>query len=628
METVKPKETAKHKVVVVEDEGLIAADLKGRLEAAGYSVGGIAGTGSEALKVVRESSPDVVLMDIRLRGDLDGIQVADQVRREFDVPVVFLTAYEDRGTLERASQTQAFGYIKKPIASSSLQGSIEMAIAKHRHERYLREQRDWFSASFAAVPDGVIVTDGFGTVCYLNRVAEDLTGWKTDDALGHPYSELLKLEHPRSGRPVEDLVPAAMLQGASIPLPRDIRLRRDAGHTCVIEGTVAPKWNNGRMDGAVIVFKDVTVSRFEADQFHIDNKQEALARLADGIAHHLDLDLSMVAEESSRLAEALPSDSPLRQSAKTIEKAANDAFAAACRLQALADPAEINAEPVSLNDVLTRLESAWKRVLPSLTMRLDPSTKPVLADTWQLTRALVGVLLHARNWMDAGTTLSIEVSRAEQEPMSQWIRIRVAYASALEDPESLERAFEPSWSGEPEELPMAYALIRKMNGLLAARLEGGGMVHFDIYLPQVDSARATATTSRAEEAAVLLIEPNAEVRRILVSHFEQHGYSVLEAATCGEAVLLAELYDGRIPLAIANPGKGNETRRELTIALNSIKPGVSVRLLDGYWEELEGEGSPGALGAYRFLTKWDMLEWAKDLGRERLPAADCVSAGK
>jgi len=616
-------ETTKHKVVVVEDEGLIAADLKGRLEAAGYSVSGIAGTGGEAIKTVRECSPDVVLMDIRLRGDMDGIQAAEQMRREFDVPVVYLTAFEDRGTLERASQTQAFGYIKKPIASASLQGSIEMAIAKHQHERYLREQRDWFSASFAAVPDGVIVSDGFGKVCYMNRVAEELTGHKADDSLGLPCAKVLKLEHQRSGRPVEDLVPAAMLHGESLPLPRDIVLRRDAGHSYAIEGTVAPKSNNGRMEGAVITFKDVTVNRFESDHSHVDNKHEALSRLADGIAHHLDLDLSMVAEESSRLVESLPADSPLRQTAKTIEKAANDAFTAACRLQSFADPAEVHTEPVSLNDVLTRLESAWKRVLPNLTLKLDPAPRLVLADAWQLTRALVGVLLHARNWMDAGANLAVEISRADHEPMRQWVRIRVSYPSALEDTESLERAFEPSWSGEPEELPIVYGLIRKMNGLLTVRLEAGGIVYFDIYLAQVDSAAAAASRGRKAEAAVMLIEPNAEVRQILVSHFEQNGYSVLEAATCGEAVLLAELYDGRIPLAIANPGQGNETRKELTAALHSLKPGISVRLLDGYWEE-PGNGG----GGYRFLTKRDMLEWAKGLGPEQLPAADCVSAGK
>jgi CheY-like chemotaxis protein len=175
---------------------------------------------------------------------------------------------------------------------------------------------------------------------------------------------------------------------------------------------------------------------------------------------------------------------------------------------------------------------------------------------------------------------------------------------------------------------MAYALIKKMNGLLSARLEGGGLVYFDLYLPQVESEGAAVSPNRAGEAAVMLVEPTSEVRRVLISHFEQHGYNVLEAATCGEALLLAELYDGAIPLAIANPGKGNETRKELTNALKAIKPGVSVRLLDGYWEDRDAEGSQGSQTGCHFLTKWDMLRWVTSLGPDQRPAADCVSASK
>jgi len=125
-------EGVKHKIVVVEDEGLIAADLAARLKTAGYAVPGTADSAHKALQLIRKTSPDLVLMDIRLKGSVDGIEIADQVRQQLDIPGVFLTAYEDRGTLERAGRSQAFGYIKKPIAAASLKGSIEMAIAKHR----------------------------------------------------------------------------------------------------------------------------------------------------------------------------------------------------------------------------------------------------------------------------------------------------------------------------------------------------------------------------------------------------------------------------------------------------------------------------------------------------------------
>src|SRR4029077_21129349 len=217
-------ESCERKIVIVEDEGIIAADLQGRLERAGYQVPGVAASGGEALEVIRAQSPDLVLMDIRLAGELDGIQVAEKVRNEFDIPVVYLTAYEDRETLQRASQTQAFGYIKKPIASASLQGSIELAISKHRQERYLREQRDWLTASFSAVPEAVLVTDGSGRICYLNRMAEELTGFDADDSLGRLYAEVLSFNF-QAVRTLEDQVPVAMLQVTSVSLPAGVWLR-------------------------------------------------------------------------------------------------------------------------------------------------------------------------------------------------------------------------------------------------------------------------------------------------------------------------------------------------------------------------------------------------------------------
>src|SRR5580704_7936838 len=247
-------ESREHSIVIVEDEGLIAVDLRGRLERAGYRVPGIAGTAVEALDVIREKSPDLILMDIRLRGGSDGIQVAEQVLRDFDIPVVYLTAYEDRKTLQRASQTQAFGFIKKPIDSASLQGSIEMAISKHRHERLLREQRDWFSASFAAVPDVVLVADLAGRISYINPAAEGLLGCKVDDVLGRPLYDLLRISY-QNGDAVDHLMPLAMLQGTPVALPSDIWLEGVQGRRYAIEGSLAPRWREGRADGVVVTLK-------------------------------------------------------------------------------------------------------------------------------------------------------------------------------------------------------------------------------------------------------------------------------------------------------------------------------------------------------------------------------------
>src|SRR5262249_20085858 len=154
-------------------------------------------------------------------------------------------------------------------------------------------------------------TDGAGRVSYLNRVAEELTGWEGDHAAGEACTKVLQMFYQRDGKPVEDFVPVAMLQGEAIPLPPNICLKDRQDRTRSVEGSIGPKRRNGRVDGAVIVFRDVTLGEFQEEHLKQDEKQEALVRMADGIAQRLDVELGTMTEESTRLLESLPVDSLL-----------------------------------------------------------------------------------------------------------------------------------------------------------------------------------------------------------------------------------------------------------------------------------------------------------------------------
>jgi PAS domain S-box-containing protein len=606
-------DSSDHKIVIVEDEGLIAADLQGRLEKAGYQVPGIAASGSEALDVIRDKSPDLVLMDIRIAGAMDGIQVAEKVRREFDIPVVYLTAYEDRDTLQRASETQAFGYIKKPIASASLQGSIEMAISKHRHERYLREQRDWLSASFSAVPDAVLVTDSSGRICYLNHLAEELTGCSTDNALGRPSAELLSFTY-RDGRAVDDLVPVAMLQGTPVALPADIWLQGAGEMRRAIEGTVSPKWHDGHIQGVVIAFEDVTLRKFEEEQSMQEKKRQVLLRLADGISCQLELELSAVLDESTRILKSLPASCTLLSSAETIESAAKEAFAVTSRLRAFAQEKEIEPRLVQVNEILRRLAAVWKDTLPGFALTLDPDPRPIQADSRELTRAVDLILQHAQHWMDAGCGIAISASGADLAGLENWLRIRITYISTGEDASTVDRAFDPSWDGNWEGLPFVYGLITRMRGRISARIEHANKVTFDVYLPCVKAAAAGVPLEHFEKPVLLLVDANAEARRILHAHFEQHGYKVLDATNCEDALRVAESSQD-IRLVIANPAPEDPHRAALVGTLVHGKPGTYVRIFDGY-------RTGGQTPENRGLTKWNLLEWANEV----LGAATCALA--
>ena len=193
------------KVLVVEDESIIALDLQHRLTGLGYMVTGVAATGEEALRQMAEARPDVVLVDIRLAGAMDGIEAAGQVRERFSIPVIYLTAHADPGTLERAKTTQPYGYLIKPFTETDLNITIEMAVYKHavdqrereylhrlqheiaerqRAEDALRESEEMLRSIIEQSVDGVALISDEGRILEWNPGMEHITGLQKADMLG------------------------------------------------------------------------------------------------------------------------------------------------------------------------------------------------------------------------------------------------------------------------------------------------------------------------------------------------------------------------------------------------------------------------------------------------------------
>jgi DNA-binding LytR/AlgR family response regulator len=133
---------SKTNVLVVEDESIVSKDIQQSLKKLGYNVVGAASTGEKAVELALETKPDIVLMDIMLKGEMNGIQAADEIRSKINIPVIYLTAYADEGTLSRAKVTEPYGYIIKPFKEIDIHTSIEMAIYKHKKESDIRKERD------------------------------------------------------------------------------------------------------------------------------------------------------------------------------------------------------------------------------------------------------------------------------------------------------------------------------------------------------------------------------------------------------------------------------------------------------------------------------------------------------
>lgn len=164
------------RILIVEDESIVAMDLEHRLKLFGYTVIGQVIDGKSAVELARTGRPDLVLMDIQLHGPMDGIEAAGLIIEELDIPVIFLTAYADRNTLNRAKVTEAFGYILKPYQERELYTNIEIAIYKHRLEHELKENRRWLNTTLTSITDGVIAAGNDENIRLVNPEAERITG--------------------------------------------------------------------------------------------------------------------------------------------------------------------------------------------------------------------------------------------------------------------------------------------------------------------------------------------------------------------------------------------------------------------------------------------------------------------
>jgi DNA-binding LytR/AlgR family response regulator len=134
---------SKKNILVIEDEAIVSKDIQQSLKKLGYNIVGSAATGEKAVELAKEMNPDLVLMDIMLKGKMSGIDAAQQIKAALNVPVIYLTAYADENTLAKAKVTEPYGYIIKPFKEVDLQTSIEMALYKYSKEREVIKERDF-----------------------------------------------------------------------------------------------------------------------------------------------------------------------------------------------------------------------------------------------------------------------------------------------------------------------------------------------------------------------------------------------------------------------------------------------------------------------------------------------------
>jgi len=251
------------KIFIVEDEAIVAESLNDQLEGLGYIVTGNAPSGEEALRNIKNNLPNLVLMDIMLEGEMDGVETAQQIRELYGIPVIFLSAYSDSETLGRAKLTEPFGYLIKPYKERELHTTLEITLYKHRMEKRVREHERWLDTLLRSIGDGVITVGIDGLLTSMSPVAETLTGLSEAELINKDLLGILQIEESGIYPIMPDLIDQA-LDGETVSCLVDDEpiLINANGKRIVIDFSAAPIRNEqDEIIGAVLTMRDISARK-------------------------------------------------------------------------------------------------------------------------------------------------------------------------------------------------------------------------------------------------------------------------------------------------------------------------------------------------------------------------------
>jgi PAS domain S-box-containing protein len=560
-------------ILVVEDEAIVARDIQATLGDLGYEVLDTAASCDEAIVRASARCPDLVLMDIRIQGQRDGIETAETLRRRFRVPVVFLTAYADDKTVERAKKAQPYGYLVKPIKSNELRSAVEVALYRHEMDARLRERERWFSTTLRSIGDAVISTDLEARVTFMNTVAETLTGWRTEDAVGRPLDEVLRLAQEETHEAVENPIRRALRDGKVSRLGERIALLGKDGAERPIDDIAAPIIDEGDVLGAVMVFRDVSEQRRLQRQIELADRLASVGTMAAGVANEVNEPLALILSNLQYISEQLNnhrselhklfSDEAYASLFKRLEetqKAVSEAEVGAHRvtkivseLRAFARPPTNHERPVDLRRVLSWAgEVVAHEIRSKAALAMQVGQVPMVhADESRLGQVFINLLLNAAQAIAPGNAKDNEVRVTGRTAPDGRAVIEVRDTGCGIPADLLGRIFDPFFTtkavgtGTGLGLSICHGIVRSLGGQIHVESQVGKGSLFRVLLPPApieltgNAPANNGVTAGGEHGRILVIDDEplvaTAIRRAL-----QPAHQVTCVKTVREAMALIE----------------------------------------------------------------------------------------
>lgn len=607
---------AQEKILIVEDEAVIALQIKNEVRSMGYQVVGIHATGEEALAGVAATKPDLVLMDIKLQGELDGIETASRIAREYDLPVVFLTAHSEDSTLARVAAAGPYGYLLKPVGGHELRIAVQLALSKHESDREkaeltreLQESRDQLREVAANLGAGVFSCDREGVVTFMNQTAEVLLGYTIAELNAKGVHALVHFLRPDgTPLPLAECRLHGVTQGReSVYSSSEEVFVRKGGELFPVSVICTPYLRGGEVVGSVTAFRDFTREKHRGEEQLNARKLESVGILAGGIAHDFNNLLTAIMGNielakiwlAAREPERVP---PLLEAAEKASQLAKDL---SYRLLTFSKGGEPVRKTASLVELLRRAAEFVVRD-GEVRVEYDLAAELWLAriDTNQLMQVLRNLF---RNACDArprdgkitvvGRNSSLAAHEVGTLPAGDYVRLAIRDNGCGIARDHLSRIFDPYFStksmGQQKGMGLGLAICRsiidKHEGYIGVESEEGVGTTVQLYLPAAEREGAlTAAVRGGEEPArrILFMDDEEAIRRVIGEVMAVLGYEVDYAENGEEAIAVYRRAMAAgvsyvaviLDLTVKSGLGGEETVRRLL----ALDPGVRAIISTGY----------------------------------------------
>ncbi|MEO6568720.1 MAG: response regulator [Opitutaceae bacterium] len=623
-------------VLIVEDEGLVALDLEERLTKLGYEVVGTVDNGADALRFAHTVKVDLVLMDIHILGEIDGIETAAALRKDTNIPIVFLTSHADEATLQRAGLTEPFGYVLKPFDERELRATLQMAHYRHRAESRLRKMERWLATTLHSIGDGVIAADSEGRITLINAVAEALSGWTRGDAIGRHLSEVFAISSAGGPDETNELLGHAMTDGVTMTFGEGRFLRARDGRLIPVDDSLSPiRDDKGFITGCVVIFRDHTTHLEAEEKRHqLEAKMleaqrlESLGVLASGIAHDFNNLLLAITCGASLGRTMVPEESPLVPCLKGIEEAAERAAMLCNQMLDYGGKSQRSVQEVELSgftrETLQLLQAATHKNI-TLVFDLADGLPSLRADRSQLQQVIMNLVINGSEAMEGREgklvvrTGRFAASRAflsschvgAELSEGDYLLLEVRDTGHGISPEVIGRIFDPffttKFTGRGLGLAAISGIVRSHGGALAVQSTPGVGTIFRALFPPVESTSKLAPPPPPDlswrgSGKVLLVDDDLAIRLLGEEILRRLGFEVETAEDGVEAVKKTMEAMGEYRVVLLDLTMPRLDGHGAYRAIRETHPSLPILLISGYSPE-QAEHLVALGGPVAFLQK-------------------------